>query len=129
MRSIAPPHQFGKNQRSTSVPFGRRAKRRHRLHRAARRCHSGKDEVTDRRGRFRRFLTAFCCSRHHLVRRIASPLWAPVLEGYPGSSGIAGQSRRASAKCETAQEQAPRGRDLQSTLLFFGSFGKDPIRH
>jgi hypothetical protein len=27
MRIIAAPHQFGKNQRSTSVPFGRRAKR------------------------------------------------------------------------------------------------------
>jgi hypothetical protein len=36
--------------RSTSLPFGRRAKRCHRRHRAARRCHSGKDEVTDRRG-------------------------------------------------------------------------------
>jgi len=34
MRIIAPPHQFGKNQRSTSLPFGRRAKRRCRRHRA-----------------------------------------------------------------------------------------------
>jgi hypothetical protein len=32
-------------------------------------------------------------------------------------------------KCANAQEQAPRGRDLQSTLLIFGSFSKDPIRH
>jgi len=31
---------------------------------------------------------------------------------------------------KSAQEQAPRGRDLQSTLLFFGSFGKtrSPIK-
>jgi hypothetical protein len=32
-------------------------------------------------------------------------------------------------KCETAQEQAPRRRDLQSLCCFFGSFSKDPIRH
>jgi hypothetical protein len=60
---------------------------------------------------------------------IASPLWAPV-------SGLARQlgDRRTEPKgigkkCANAQEQAPRRRDLQSTLSFFGSFGKDPIRH
>jgi hypothetical protein len=29
-------------------------------------------------------------------------------------------------KCETAQEQAPRGRDLQSTLLFLRFFRQRP---
>jgi hypothetical protein len=61
---------------------------------------------------------------------IASPVWVPVLDASQATSeGHRTQPNGIGKKCANAQEQAPRRRDLQSTLLFFGSFGKDPIRH
>ncbi len=58
---------------------------------------------------------------------IASPLRAPVLDASQATSGgHRTQPNGIGKKCANAQEQAPRSRDLQSTLLFLRFFQQRP---
>jgi hypothetical protein len=60
----------------------------------------------------------------------SQPPTGPGSRCYPGNSGIAGQSRRASAQSAKLHRSKLRVAATCNRLCcFFGSFSKDPIRH
>jgi hypothetical protein len=123
---IARPGRF--RTRSTSLPFGR-AKRRRRSIAQLAVAIAARPRSPDR--------PAFPSVRDGLLLLTSSPsqAYSQPLAGsgprcYPGNSGIAGQSRRASAQSAKLHRSKLRVTATCKRLCcFFGSFSKDPIRH
>jgi hypothetical protein len=82
-------------------------------------------------GRFRRSVTAFCCSCHQPVRRIASPLWAPASrasQATRGSPDRAEGHRHKVRNCTGASSAWPRLAIDFAALRFFRQRPDPPFK-